>query len=66
MTLHIKQYAISNIVLNNGKNISVNDYRTISTIDKNAENWYDFVKCKSYSYTLQSYYKIARDVIKAG
>ena len=38
VNVNIKQNAIRNIALNIGKNISDNDYRAISAIDKNAEN----------------------------
>ena len=62
INVHIKKNAIRNISLNIFKDISVNDYGAISTIDKNAEN----VKWKSGSYTLQYSHKIARDVIKDG
>ena len=63
---YIKQNSIRKIVLDSGKYISDNDYEEISTIDKNAENWYSVVKGKSDSYNLEYYHKIGIDFIKYG
>ena len=38
----------------------------ISTIDKNAENWYYLVKWTSGSYTLPYYHSMGENVTKAG
>ena len=54
------------LLLKIGKDISDNDYRSVSKIDKNAENRYYLVKWKSDSYTFQYSNKTGRDVIKAG
>ena len=66
ISFHIKHNAIRNIAFKIVKDISDNDYGEISTIEKNAENWYYLGKCTSDSYTLQSSHNIGRDVIKVG
>ena len=47
INFHIKQNAISNIVLNIGKYFSDNDYGQISDNDKSSEYVYYLVKCTS-------------------
>ena len=61
----MKNNVIRNIALSIGKNISDNDYGSISTIDKSEGNLYYVVKLTSDSYTLQYSNNIVNYVIKA-
>ena len=65
INVHIKKNYISNIDLNIDKDISDNDYGSISKIDKNAENWHYLVKFTSDGYTLHSSHKLGKYGIKA-
>ena len=60
------QNNLSNIALSIGKDISDNNYESISTHNKNAENGYYIVKWTIYSYTFHNSHNIGRYFIEAG
>ena len=62
----MKQNDIRNIALKIGRDISSEDYGTISTSDKNSESGYYLVKWTSESYTFQYSRQLGNCFIKAG